>query len=262
MAYAVLALKIGVWDRLALLGRAHRVRRQVRVIARGEISYASSLRQLPRAFLDTAGLPLSDADEPRFAMFERLRRVLRAFGYAAIVIVVDRVDEPTLVGGDPERMKAAVWPLLSNKFLQQEGLAVKMLLPMELRHALFRESSAFFQAARLDKQSMIERLAWTGATLLDLCEQRLNACRRSDLPPLSLLDLFGEDVTRQELCDGLERLHQPRDAFKMLYRCMHEHCGGLSRGQEQWRIPRLVLLNVLKGESERVQQMQRGIRPG
>jgi hypothetical protein len=259
--YALAALKIGVWDRLALLRRAHRIRRQLRTIARGDISFAASLRHLPRSYLDAAQLPVSDSEEPRFEMFARLRRVLQPFGYTGLVVVIDRVDEPTIISGDPERMKAAVWPLLNNKFLQQEGVGVKLLLPMELRHALFRESSAFFQAARLDKQSMIERLHWTGQTLYDLCEARLNACRRPAQPPITLLDLFAEDVTRQELVEGLERLHQPRDAFKLLYRVIADHCAALTRGEAQYRIPRHVLANALKAESERVQAMHRGIRP-
>ncbi|CAG1004801.1 hypothetical protein PHYC_03173 [Phycisphaerales bacterium] len=260
--YALFALKVGVWDRLALLRQAHRVRRQIRVIGRGDISFAGSLRQLPRWYRDASHLPVSDSDEPRFEMIDRLRRVLRPFGYAGIIVVMDRVDEPTIVNGDPERMKAVVWPLLNNKFLQQEGVGVKMLLPMELRHAVFRESSAFFQGARLDKQSMIERLSWTGATLYDLCESRVNSCRAPDAPPLALLDLFAEDVTKAELMEALEKVHQPRDAFKMLYRAIMDHCAGVTRGESTWRIPRHVLLNVVKTEQERVQQMHRGIRPG
>jgi len=200
-------------------------------------------------------------EDARFAMLDRLRSVLRQFGWAGLVVVVDRVDEPTLIGGDPERMKAVIWPLMSNKFLQYEGVGVKMLLPMELRHALFRESSAFFQSARLHKQCPIERLAWTGPPLYDLCEQRLEACRRPDAPPVHLLDLFAPDVSRAELFEALEKLHQPRDAFKMLYRCILEHCQSVTRDAPEWKIPRHVLVNVVKAESERVQQMQRGIRP-
>jgi hypothetical protein len=260
--FALFALKIGVWDRLALLRQAHRIRRQIRVISRGDISYATSLRHLPRAYREAAHLPLTDSDEPRFEMFERLRRALRPFGYAGLVVIVDRVDEPTVVNGDPERMKAVIWPLMNNKLLQQEGVGVKMLLPMELRHALFKESSAFFQSARLDKQSLIERLAWTGATLYDLCEQRMAACSRDAGSPARLLGLFAEDVTKAELVEALEKLHQPRDAFKMLYRCILEHCSGITRDAAEWRVPRHVLVSVVKSETERVQQMYRGIRPG
>jgi len=259
--YGLLALKLAVWDRLRLLRLARRVRRQLRVIPRGHVSYARSLSLIPASVRDAAGLPLTDSDEPRYGMLERLRRVLRTFGYAGLMVVVDRVDEPTLVRGDPDRMKAVVWPLLNNKFLQKEGLGFKMLLPMELRHAVFRESSTFFQEARLDKQSLIEHLSWTGATLYDLCESRLAACTRTGSTPPKLIDLFAEDVSRQDLVDALDRVHQPRDAFKFLYRCMTEHCACVTRGQSEWKIPRLILTQVVKQESERVQQMFRGIRP-
>ena len=54
-------------------------------------------------------------------------------------------------------------------------MGFKLLLPMELRHAVFRESSAFFQEARLDKQHFVEHLAWTGPMLFDLCNARMAA---------------------------------------------------------------------------------------
>jgi len=260
--WALAALKIAVWDRLALLRTGHRVRRQIRVVQRGDISYARALRQIRPSNREGANLPLSDSDESRYLMLERLRRVLNAFGYAGMIVVLDRVDEPTLVSGDPDRMKAVVWPLLNNKFLQQEGLGLKMLLPMELRHAVFRESSSFFQEARLDKQSLIEHLTWTGAMLYDLCESRMAACTAEGAPRSKLIDLFAEDVARQDVVDALDRLHQPRDAFKLMYRCIGEHCASVTRGQEEWKIPRHVLASVVKQEAERVQQMFRGIRPG
>lgn len=261
--YGIYALKLGVWDRLSLLRLGHKIKKQVRVISRGDVSYARSLRQLTGAVLEAANLPTSDSDESRYTMLERLKRVMRAFGYTGLVVVMDRVDEPTLVSGDPDRMKAVVWPLLNNKFLQQEGLGVKMLLPMELRHAVFRESSTFFQEARLDKQSFIEHLSWTGASLYDLCESRMIACTHSSAAQApKLIDLFAEDVTRQDIVDALDRVHQPRDAFKLLYRCLADHCASVTRGQNEWRIPRHILTQVVKQETERVQQMFRGIRPG
>ena len=256
----VLIKRLG-WDGLLMRRLARRLRRQLRVQSRAEASYIRSLRQLDPVARDPVHLPLSDSDEQRYAMLERLRRVLGAFGYAAMVIVIDRVDEPTLVSGDAEIMRALVWPMLNNKFLQQQGIGVKMLLPMELRHALFKESSAFFQEARLDKQNLIERLTWTGAMLYDLCDARLAACRPAGARPITLLDLFGEDVTRQDLVDALEQMHQPRDAFKMLYHVLIEHCAGLTGDEARYRIPRHVLDTVRKQQSDRVQQLYRGIRP-
>jgi hypothetical protein len=249
------------WDNLALLGLARRIRRQLRVIARSEPSLVRSMRQIDPAVRDAGHLPLSDADEARYTMLDRLRRTLRAFGYVGMFIVIDRVDEPTLISGDPDRMRAVIWPLFNNKFLQQESVGIKMLLPIELRHALFKESSAFFQEARLDKQNLVERLSWTGAMLYDLCDARLKACHDPAAGVISLLDLFAEDVTGKDLVDALDQMHQPRDAFKFLYACLAEHCSNVTAEQEQWKIPRLVLETVRKQQSDRVQQLYRGIRP-
>jgi hypothetical protein len=132
---------------------------------------------------------------------------------------------------------------------------------MDLRHAVFRESSAFFQEARLDKQHFVEHLSWTGTTLYDLCNARIAACTEPGATPVDLMDLFAPDVTRQELLEALERLHQPRDAFKLLYRCVMEHCASVTAAQGEWKIPRHILTSVLKGETARVQEMYRGIRP-
>ena len=108
---------------------------------------------------------------------------------------------------------------------------------------------------------MIERLSWTGAMLYDLCDSRLRSCRSEGAEPIGLLDLFDEDVTRQDIVDALDQMHQPRDAFKFLYRCLTEHCSNVTREQEAWRIPRLVLEQMRKVESDRVQALYRGIRP-
>jgi hypothetical protein len=261
LLYAIFALKVGVYDRWKLMRTAKRVRRQVRVLSRSEVSYGRSLREIPPATRQLQHLPVTDSDEPRYAAIDKLRRVLRALGHVGLVVIVDRVDEPTLVSGDPDKMKAVVWPMLNNKFLQQESIGFKLLLPVDLRHAVFRESSAFFQEARLDKQHFVEHLAWTGTTLYDLCNARIAACTVPGATPPELMDLFAPDVTRQELLEALERLHQPRDAFKLLYRCLTEHCASVTSAENEWRIPRHILTSVLKSETARVQEMYRGIRP-
>lgn len=261
LLYLFVLMKRSVWDRLSFLRLGHRVRKQIRVISRSDISYARSFRQLDPSLLEPGILPTTNSDDTRYAMLERLKRVMRQFGYDSLVVIVDRADEPTLISGDPDRMKSVIFPMFNNKFLQQPGLSVKMLLPMELRHALFRESAAFFQEARLDKQNLIERLFWTGPMLYDLCTSRLQACRRPGAAPMTLLDLFAEDVSRQDLVEALEHMHQPRDAFKMLYQCLVEHCSTLTNEQSKWKIPRHVLDSVRKSQVERVQQFQRGVRP-
>ena len=257
----VMSLKVFAWDRMMTARLAHRVNRQLRVLSRGDRSLARSLAQLDPLLLSQGTLPATDSDEQRYAMLDRLRRVIACVGYTGIVVVLDRIDEPTLISGNAERMQAVIWPLLNNKFLQQSGIGMKLLLPVELRHALLRESSAFYQEARLDKQNLVERLSWTGAMLYDLCDARLKACLQPGAPRISLLDLFAEDVTRQDLVDALDQMHQPRDAFKFLYSCLNEHCSNVTREEEQWRVPRLILETIRKQQAERVQALYRGISP-
>ena len=261
VVWAAAAVKRLVLDRMAMHRLGKKVRKQVRVSSRGDTSYAHSFAQLEPALASAGSLPTTDADDTRYAMLDRLRRVLTPLGYRGLLIVIDRVDEPSLISGNPEAMRAIIWPLLNNKFLQMDGVGVKMLLPIELRHALYRESSAFFQEARLDKQNLVDRLSWTGAMLYDLCDARLKACLEPGAKPITLVDLFAEDVTERDLVDALDQMHQPRDAFKFLYQCLSEHCSNVTAQQQAWRVPRLVLEGVRKQQSDRVQQLYRGISP-
>ncbi|GAB4544819.1 MAG: hypothetical protein Tsb0013_02220 [Phycisphaerales bacterium] len=237
------------------------VHRQVLASPRAPEDHARALAEVNADDRAERNLPVTEADERRYAMLGRLRRVLRALGAKGVVVVVDRVDEPTLINGDTRRMRAVVWPLLNNKFLQQEDFGLKLLLPLELRHELFRESSGFFQEARLDKQNLVERLEWTGATLYDLCNARLAACREEGADPISLVDLFDDGVTRQDVIDALDQMHQPRDAFKLIYKCVQDHCANTTEEQAQWRIPKLTLDAVRRVQVERVQMFYRGIAP-
>ncbi len=259
--WALLLAKKYVWDRLAMKRLAFRLRKHMRVVGGSADSLSRSLALVPRTARDPATLPLGTADDARYAMFTRLRRVLSPLGVASMIVVVDRVDEPTLVNGDADRMRAIVWPMLNNKFLQMDRTGFKLLMPIELRHAIFRESSAFFQEARLDKSNMIERLQWTGSMLYDLCNSRLQACLREGAKPITLRDLFDDDVGRQDIVDALDQMRQPRDGFKMLYQCVQEHCSNVTEDEPAWRIPRLTLDQVRKQQAERVQQLWHGVRP-
>ncbi len=267
-------LTVGLWivflgrrgwtDRFRLNRLAHRIHKHVRVNGRTEGSISDALRVLPARWRSSAGLPVNDSEDFRYKLLQRLRAVVGAFGYRSLLIVVDRADEPSLIAGEPDRMRSVVWPLLSNKFMQQEGVAVKLLLPIELRHMLFRESSAFFQQARMDKQNLVEQLSWTGAMLYDLCDARIAACRREGAPAgeaVSLADLFAEDVGRTMLIEALEQMRQPRDAFKLIYQCVIDHCAQALENAHQWRIPRHVLDTARKQQAERVRQLAMGIRP-
>ncbi len=260
------------WQHLSLRLRSRRIRKEMPAIDRTVGELAAMLggirareRQhmtlpgvLPGAAKDTHAAAHSDA---RYQLTRRLLDVLAAFGYRGIIVLVDRVDEPTLISGHPDRMRPVVWPLFDNKLLQQDRVGVILLLPIELRYLVQRESSEFYQHARLDKQSMIDRLSWSGATLYDLCTARLRVCRAAGSEPMLLTGLFEEDVTREMLIDALDQMHQPRDAFKFLYAVIQEHCRTVPEDQPQWRIPRLTLESIRRGQAQRVQELFRGLAP-
>ncbi len=250
-----------MFDRLRLSRLARQLSNQLRVLDRPAESFRASLESLPAELRRSGGWPTDDLDDPRYALLERLRRAVRPFGFDRLIVLIDRVDEPTLVSGDVARMKAVVWPLFNNKFLQQSGIAFKMMLPIELRHELHRQSSTFFQEARLDKQNLIDRLAWSGAMLYDLCAARLRACMDDGAEPIALTAIFDESVSRQDVVDALDQMRQPRDAFKMMYRVIQEHCSNTPEEEANWRIPRLVLDQVRRQQAERLEGLQRGLRP-
>ncbi|MEM6750584.1 MAG: hypothetical protein AAGA57_10790 [Planctomycetota bacterium] len=243
-----------------------------------------------------AGAGLTDS---RYQFTRKLTDLLAELGVAGMIVFIDRIDEPTAVQGDAERMKAVVWPMFDNKFLKQERIGLKLLLPIELGYALRKEGPAFFQEARLDKQNLVERLAWSGATLYDLCNLRLKACWTADAArnakaleprpvdeadpnldgaaaassgpayagasggggPATLADLFAPDVTRETLIDALDQMHQPRDAFKFLYAVIQEHCKTVPDDRPLVRVPRLTLETVRRTQSQRVQDLYRGLSP-
>ncbi len=255
---------------------------QMPAIKRSPSELASMLEDLGNATL--AGQPLptgqgKDSSDSRYQLTRRFIEVLAQLGYAGMVVLVDRVDEPTLIHGRADRMRSVVWPMLDNKFLQQKGVGIKLLLPLELRQLIHRESPAFFQEARLDKQHLVDRLTWSGSTLYDLCTNRLHACltqptAESTPPPtatpdsttasdkpIQLMDLFQPDVSRDAVIDSLDQMQQPRDAFKFLYNLIQEHCRLSPEDDPSFKIARITLDNVRRAQAQRVQDLHRGIAP-
>ena len=249
-------------------GLSRKVAKEMPAVGRTPATLRSVFGQLSGPML--AGQPLpkhgTDAQNQRDARYQLTRRfvgVLQSLGYSGMIVLVDRVDEPTSVAGDAMKMRSLIWPMFDNKFLKQEGIGIKLLLPIELSYLLQKEGPAFFQEARLDKQNMIEKLSWSGATLYDLCSARLNACASATGgDALTLTSLFEESVTRQTLIDALDQMHQPRDAFKFLYGVVQEHCRLLADDAADFRINQLTLDTVRRTQSQRVQELYCGLTPG
>ena len=241
--------------------KARKTCREIRIIARDVSFFADSLWDLPsRQGVDRL-LPEKGDQDKRYEATKRFLQIVGRLGYGSMTVFIDRLDEPVLINSDSERMRKLVWPMLNNKFLQQEGFGAKMLLPLELSHLLDGADPDFKQQARLDKQNLINPLRWTGATLYDLCTSRFRNCQSEGTERIGQLnDLFEDDVDERYLVDALDQMHQPRDAFKFLYAVIQRHCQNTTGETGNYKIPKLTLDFVRQEESQRVVNLYRSSR--
>ncbi|OJW05495.1 MAG: hypothetical protein BGO49_02005 [Planctomycetales bacterium 71-10] len=193
---------------------------------------------------ELGGQPMPTASrgraEERYELLRKFQGVLKTLGYGGgIVVLVDRVDEPQQIEGDPRKMRALMWPLLDHKFLRHPGIGAKLLLPIELAYYLEKEDKEFYDRARPDKLNMIKPLRWTGPSLYDLASDRLKACQinpTEDGDGVRLREFIDPDVSDDYLKESLGNLRTPRHLFKFLHRLIEEHCHRHTEDQPRWTV--------------------------
>ena len=232
------------WRRGRIWWKAGKIARNVRVLDRARLSIKQMLVRIRDKDLVGQPLPVSESTDHRYELLHKLQSILSTLGYSNILVLVDRVDEPHLVNGRPERMKDLLWPMFDNKFLKMPDVAFKMLLPAAVTHYLDRQEQEFYQRSRLDKQNLVPSLDWTGESLYDVTNDRLRACSADGKSP-EVEDLFEEPVSRAELLGVFAQLRVPRHLFKFLYRLIVEHCGKFTESDPQYRISRETLQSQL-----------------
>ena len=224
--------------------RARGVTRQLRVVKHE----ANPLRQVLMQFrpdeLASQPLPNKERTDDRFELLVKFQGLLKTLGFGGVIVLVDRVDEPHLVNGSPEQMRALLWPMLDNKFLKHPGVGFKLLLPIELSYYIDREERDFYQRARLDKQNLVPSLLWSGEALYDIANARLQACAANGKSP-SLSELFDPAVGERRLIDALRTLRVPRHLFKFLYRLFVSHSNAHTDEKPAWRISSETFESVL-----------------
>jgi hypothetical protein len=224
--------------------RARGMTRQLRVVNHEPNPLRQVLMNFSNDELAGQPLPTKERTDDRFELLAKFQGVLRTLGYAGIIVLVDRVDEPHLVNGSPEQMKALVWPMLDNKFLKHPGIGFKLLLPIELSYFADREGRDFYQRARLDKQNLVPSLGWTGEALYDVANARLQACAINGHTP-SLRMLFQESVSERRLIDALRTLRVPRHLFKFFHRLFVSHANAYTDESPSWQISGETFESVL-----------------
>jgi hypothetical protein len=231
------------WRLLRWWWKAWRINRNTRVLSRSTKLLCRALLNFPGARIVGQPLPAWPRTDDRYELLTKLQGVLRSLHIDGILVLVDRVDEPYLINGSTDLMRALVWPLLDNKFLKHPGLGLKLLLPIELERLVDRESRDFHQRARLDKQNLIRSLGWTGQSLYDMANARIAACAVEGRSP-AINELF-EGVEPRHLMESLATLRVPRHLFKFMYRLFTAHSNAYTEDQPAWKISSATFESVL-----------------
>jgi hypothetical protein len=240
--------------------RAWQITRNARTLDQNANLLRKVFLKFPGAKIVGQPLPAWQRTDDRYELLAKLQSILRSMKLDGILVLVDRVDEPYLINGSTDLMKALVWPMFDNKFLKHPGLGLKMLLPAELELLIDRESRDFHQRARLDKQNLIRSLSWTGQSLYDMANARIAACAAEGQSP-KITDLF-DDVDARRLMDAFGMLRVPRHLFKFMYRLFTAHCNAHTEDQPSWKISSTTFESVFALYQRDQEAFDRGMGAG
>ncbi len=243
------------------------IRRGLRVLSRDPSALRWELLWFKPSELGGQPLPTAakTGGEERYELLRKFQGVLHTLGFSGIVVLIDRVDEPQQIEGDPRKMRALIWPLLDHKFLRHPGIGVKLLLPIELAYYLEKEDKEFYDRARPDKLNLIKPLRWTGPSLYDLAGDRLRACaaepsQNGDGPRLR--QFVDETIGDDSLKDALGNLRTPRQLFKFLHRLMEEHCHRHTEDAPRWAIDSDTFRTIYAAHVRELDAFDRGYGHG
>jgi hypothetical protein len=241
---------------------AHTIDSSVRVLSHLIPDLRKILLRFRRSDLD--GQPICDlqSSDARYVLLNKLQAVLRKFGYRAIVVIVDRVDEPHKVSGNPATMHQVMRSIFDLKFLQHPEVGIKLLLPGELYPYIQSEKQDFRDRARLDKQKFIPSLVWTGQSLEDLLNDRLRACASDGAPKTKLRDLLDDQISDTEVTTYLEQLKIPRHVFKFMYQLFTTHCNNHTEENPEWKISRETFMTTKAVFNQNLQRYEQGLIMG
>ena len=228
-------------DKLRLSSHAKRTSKHVRVLPQNVASLTQAFANMSRSERADLALPGKEGTT-RYDVLDALLGLLERFGYTGVYVLLDRVDEPSLIAGRPEQMRMFVQKLLDMKLLQYPNLALKLFLPIELESIHRNASSEEMKRMRLDKSNLVPELKWTGQELQEIANQRLRARLVDTARAKHLTDLFEEGFDFHYLRETLTQLGTPRYAFGFLSSLIHDYVRDLpedlDEGDPSWRVSR------------------------
>ncbi len=244
------------------------IRKGLRVLSRDPWALRWELLWFQPTELGGQPMPTSSAtggEEKRYELLRKFQGLINKLGYSGIVVLIDRVDEPQMIEGDPRKMRSLIWPLLDHKFLRHPGIGVKLLLPIELAYYLEKEEKEFYDKARPDKLNLIKPLRWTGPSLYDLATDRLRACSidpTADGAGPRLRQFIDESVSDDTLKDALANLRTPRQLFKFLHKLIEEHCHRHTEDSPRFTVDQDTFRNVYSAKLREIDALDRGFGHG
>lgn len=176
------------------------------------------IQEIGPGLFEFHGIPRST--ENRFTLLKSFMELVQYFGLAGVYLLVDRVDEPTSIKGDPEKMRELVVPIMDDQLFQIDNLGIIMFLPYELH-----DLKKYY---RSDRIKTISSISWSPDNMIQLIEKRMNVSRKPGSPPVSLADIFDDEGASK--AQFIVRQLTPRNAFRLLSIIVEEHCQTVTYG--------------------------------
>ncbi|GLV22127.1 hypothetical protein TomMM35A_19790 [Sphingobium sp. TomMM35A] len=155
-------------------------------------------------------------EEPLSYIFERLISIVRGFGFSAVYILVDRVDEIPQLLNDAESAFKFIEPLISDLYLlETKDCAFKLFLWDQIDAYLGASS---FRGDRIP----VYTLNWSQAELEDMLSKRLKAYSNGRVASLNNLKDSTVDWDLHKMACALGK-GSPRDVIRLVGRIVDEH---------------------------------------
>jgi hypothetical protein len=231
-----------MWDYLSARAQSAWATRGVKILPRNSSNLSSLLSQVSGKERKEFVLPNGMDESSRYLLLERFMDLLESSGYQGVYVLMDRVDEPSLLSVSEGLMRQFAEKMLDIKLLQYPRLGLKLFLPIEM-DAIHRNASADqLKHMRLDKSNLIPELKWSGQELYEIANQRMNICKKTETEKVVLGEMFEEGFDFVYLKDTLSTLGTPRYAFGFLATLIAEYVkdlpNDLGEGDKRWKISR------------------------
>ena len=192
---------------------------------------------------ELGGQPLPTATrvgaEERYELLRKFQGVLHTLGYAGIIVLIDRVDEPQQVEGDPAQdarldLAAARSQVPPASRHRREAPAPDRagLLPREGRQGVLRPRPA--RQAQHDQAAALDRPVALRPGLRPPPRLPPRAVEQRRRPRLR--KFIDDAISDDYLKESLANLRTPRHLFKFLHRLIEEHCHRHTEDAPRWTI--------------------------